>query len=122
MRADLKNFIFYFTGFICPVHTPDGTPCGLLNHLSKYCEITTAPDSLLVENIPSVLGSLGMLPYHELMSSENCYKVLLDGRIIGLVPLESASQVVNNLRVLKVKGKEVRISILKKNMKANKID
>lgn len=26
-------------GFICPVHTPDGTPCGLLNHLSKNCEV-----------------------------------------------------------------------------------
>jgi DNA-directed RNA polymerase I subunit RPA2 len=22
-------------GFICPVHTPDGTPCGILNHLSS---------------------------------------------------------------------------------------
>ena len=21
-------------GFVCPVHTPDGSPCGLLNHLS----------------------------------------------------------------------------------------
>ncbi|CAD2104702.1 DNA-directed RNA polymerase I subunit RPA2 [Plasmodium vinckei petteri] len=26
-------------GFICPVHTPDGSPCGLLNHLSQYCYI-----------------------------------------------------------------------------------
>ena len=24
-------------GFLCPVHTPDGTPCGLLNHLSATC-------------------------------------------------------------------------------------
>lgn len=24
-------------GFICPVHTPDGGPCGLLNHLSIKC-------------------------------------------------------------------------------------
>ncbi|CAN0530166.1 unnamed protein product, partial [Ectocarpus sp. 8 AP-2014] len=21
-------------GFLCPVHTPDGSPCGLLNHLA----------------------------------------------------------------------------------------
>lgn len=27
-------------GFICPVHTPDGTPCGLLNHLSKSCIVS----------------------------------------------------------------------------------
>lgn len=26
-------------GFICPVHTPDGTPCGLLNHLTKCCQV-----------------------------------------------------------------------------------
>lgn len=26
-------------GFICPVHTPDGAPCGLLNHLSESCEV-----------------------------------------------------------------------------------
>lgn len=27
-------------GFICPVHTPDGSPCGLLNHLTKECQVT----------------------------------------------------------------------------------
>src|SRR5271170_6839700 len=26
-------------GFLCPVHTPDGAPCGLLNHLSRTCRI-----------------------------------------------------------------------------------
>lgn len=24
-------------GFICPVHTPDGEPCGLLNHMTSCC-------------------------------------------------------------------------------------
>ena len=24
-------------GFMCPVHTPDGSPCGLLNHISLSC-------------------------------------------------------------------------------------
>ena len=28
-------------GFICPIHTPDGTPCGLLNHLSASCTVVT---------------------------------------------------------------------------------
>ena len=27
-------------GFLCPVHTPDGGLCGLLNHLSFMCEVT----------------------------------------------------------------------------------
>ncbi|KJP90237.1 hypothetical protein AK88_00085 [Plasmodium fragile] len=29
-------------GFICPVHTPDGSPCGLLNHLSQFSYIHNA--------------------------------------------------------------------------------
>ncbi|GJU06143.1 DNA-directed RNA polymerase I subunit 2 [Tanacetum coccineum] len=24
-------------GFVCPVHTPDGAPCGLLNHMTASC-------------------------------------------------------------------------------------
>ncbi|CAI5969894.1 unnamed protein product [Closterium sp. NIES-64] len=27
-------------GFVCPVHTPDGAPCGLLTHLSAPCTVT----------------------------------------------------------------------------------
>jgi DNA-directed RNA polymerase I subunit RPA2 len=28
-------------GFLCPVHTPDGSPCGLLNHFTAACCIVT---------------------------------------------------------------------------------
>merc|ERR550519_1445385 len=28
-------------GFVCPVHTPDGSPCGLLNHLATSVEVVT---------------------------------------------------------------------------------
>lgn len=28
-------------GFFCPVHTPDGAPCGLLNHLTAPCRAVT---------------------------------------------------------------------------------
>ncbi len=24
---------------MCPVHTPDGSPCGLLNHLTTSCSV-----------------------------------------------------------------------------------
>lgn len=30
-------------GFLCPVHTPDGSPCGLLNHLAAECKVVTRP-------------------------------------------------------------------------------
>ena len=34
-------------GFLCPVHTPDGSPCGLLNHFSAMCRLVTKrPDSM----------------------------------------------------------------------------
>lgn len=28
-------------GFLCPVHTPDGSPCGLLTHFTAACQIIT---------------------------------------------------------------------------------
>ena len=34
-------------GFLCPVHTPDGSPCGLLNHFSAMCRLVTKrPESM----------------------------------------------------------------------------
>ncbi|KAJ8326604.1 hypothetical protein BDV3_006095 [Batrachochytrium dendrobatidis] len=44
-------------GFLCPVHTPDGSPCGLLNHLSHTCEIFL--DKIDVSHIPSIVAGLG---------------------------------------------------------------
>ena len=33
-------------GFLCPVHTPDGSPCGLLTHFTAACQIIThRPDN-----------------------------------------------------------------------------
>uniref|UniRef100_A0A7N6F8Z0 DNA-directed RNA polymerase subunit beta n=1 Tax=Anabas testudineus TaxID=64144 RepID=A0A7N6F8Z0_ANATE len=36
-------------GFLCPVHTPDGEPCGLMNHMTASCEIVaqTLPTTAL---------------------------------------------------------------------------
>ncbi|KAJ3045414.1 DNA-directed RNA polymerase I subunit rpa2 [Rhizophlyctis rosea] len=44
-------------GFLCPVHTPDGSPCGLLNHLSHTCTIVTTRSD--VSKIPQLVASLG---------------------------------------------------------------
>jgi len=32
-------------GFLCPVHTPDGGPCGLLNHMSAPASVVSCPIS-----------------------------------------------------------------------------
>lgn len=98
-------------GFICPVHTPDGAPCGLLNHLTKYCEVTNVPDHKLVANIPSILVSLGMLPLNGMrtivLNHNKHYVVLLDGRVLGHVEKSEASRLVDKLRMLKIAGKRV---------------
>uniref|UniRef100_A0A8D0CRW0 DNA-directed RNA polymerase subunit beta n=1 Tax=Sander lucioperca TaxID=283035 RepID=A0A8D0CRW0_SANLU len=48
-------------GFLCPVHTPDGEPCGLMNHMTAICEIV-AP-SLPTTSLPALLCSLGVYIY-----------------------------------------------------------
>ncbi|CAE6506232.1 unnamed protein product [Rhizoctonia solani] len=69
-------------GFLCPVHTPDGAPCGLLNHLSRSCRIVTR--ELDTRTIPSLLSSLGMTqPFSPSISGKANICVQLDGRIIG---------------------------------------
>lgn len=45
-------------GFLCPVHTPDGSPCGLLNHLSHTCKITIEP--LDTGRLPGLVAGLGV--------------------------------------------------------------
>ena len=35
----VKVLLVVCLGFLCPVHTPDGAPCGLLNHLSANAQV-----------------------------------------------------------------------------------
>ena len=44
-------------GFLCPVHTPDGEPCGLMNHLTAICEVVT--QFVYTASIPALLCNLG---------------------------------------------------------------
>lgn len=44
-------------GFLCPVHTPDGAPCGLMNHLTVHCEIVAPVHP--TTTLPALLCSLG---------------------------------------------------------------
>lgn len=44
-------------GFLCPVHTPDGEPCGLMNHMTASCEIVA--ETLTTFSMPALLCSLG---------------------------------------------------------------
>lgn len=100
-------------GFMCPVHTPDGTPCGLLNHLTVACEITSDMDSSgnlksflrTRKEIISVLSSLGtvLISPGILRPGPPTYlPVLLDGRVIGHLESSRIPSVVAHIRQLKV--------------------
>ena len=92
-------------GFICPVHTPDGGPCGLLNHISRKCHIVTEPQ-LTIEHsqIVETCCSLGMSSAVDLSTVYpfNYLKVTLDGKLIGMISPDKAEEFVHSLRYLKV--------------------
>ncbi|RDB20093.1 putative DNA-directed RNA polymerase I subunit RPA2 [Hypsizygus marmoreus] len=91
-------------GFLCPVHTPDGSPCGLLNHLSRTCRIVTS--SLAVAHIPALLTAHGMTQtYAPSIDGRKSVCVQLDGRVIGWARPALAAQLATNLRIWKTEGK-----------------
>ncbi|KAK8999062.1 hypothetical protein V6N11_070240 [Hibiscus sabdariffa] len=100
-------------GFLCPVHTPDGEPCGLLNHMTCTCRITSYYDSQgntrdffkIRKSIIDVLVGDGMttsLPKVDHAGPPQALPVLLDGCVIGSLSSGEADKVVANLRKLKV--------------------
>jgi DNA-directed RNA polymerase I subunit RPA2 len=88
-------------GFLCPVHTPDGSPCGLLNHLAHKCEITTHPVN--TSTLPSLVVKLGVTPHSSASPSESTV-VMLDGRILGWSPPKQSRMIADTLRHWKVEG------------------
>jgi DNA-directed RNA polymerase I subunit RPA2 len=92
-------------GFLCPVHTPDGSPCGLLNHLAEMCLITNYQSP--VRSVPNILSSIGMEPLDTPILIDSNYScVLLDGKLIGYIKDSFAPSIVNELRTLKATNKE----------------
>lgn len=129
-------------GFLCPVHTPDGSPCGLLNHLARgavilshppHLRMPTTPHGLLVppdcngkssdsprgKALKALLASFGVIPSGiaggdgHIQLGTNCLTVLLDGEVIGGVPSNRAFEVVSQLRLLKVQPVEIQGTIMK---------
>ncbi|KAG5436926.1 hypothetical protein PCANB_001336 [Pneumocystis canis] len=88
-------------GFLCPVHTPDGEPCGLLNHLTSKCKIITS--NINVDSIPYLLVKLGVDPTSNILGTEHSC-VQLNGRIIGYCTHELASNIAQLLRHWKVEN------------------
>lgn len=91
-------------GFLCPVHTPDGSPCGLLNHFAHKCRISTQQSD--ISKIPSLLYALGVSPaFQTFAAGPSLCCVQIDGKIIGWVSHEQGKVIADTLRFWKVEGK-----------------
>lgn len=89
-------------GFLCPVHTPDGSPCGLLNHFSHTCQITTR--ELNTSHIRPLLEDMGMAPANVHTDGRTHVVVQLDGAIVGYATPALAFKMASNLRLFKTQG------------------
>ncbi|CAD6205427.1 unnamed protein product [Miscanthus lutarioriparius] len=100
-------------GFLCPVHTPDGEPCGLLNHMTSSCRISSFYYSEgVVKNfgemkklLSAELVRVGMnpvLPKIERTGPPEVLHVHLDGCILGTIASATIDKAVNYLRTLKL--------------------
>ncbi len=95
-------------GFLCPVHTPDGGPCGLLNHLASAAKVLACHGPAARGPTPELLIALGVSPGGAGSASDGCpalskdhLPVLLDGRVIGGAPAATCARVAAALRRLK---------------------
>ncbi|CAM9179419.1 unnamed protein product [Chrysoparadoxa australica] len=100
-------------GFLCPVHTPDGSPCGLLNHMAAKCQVVSYNPEDSQHNrppLPELLVSLGMTPSGTgagdgaLSLPHRYFPICLDGRVLGGAPLKTLKEIVKSLRVLKTRA------------------
>jgi DNA-directed RNA polymerase I subunit RPA2 len=100
-------------GFLCPVHTPDGGPCGLLSHLSLKSVPMTAPaqvtggqlvnlDDLLVKLGVSPCGAGGVSGDGKATSVHSYIPVCIDGRVVGGVSAKRCKSISSQLRRMKV--------------------
>lgn len=90
-------------GYLCPVHTPDGGPCGLLNHLAHKCKIAIRDSD--TSYITDIVRSLNVAnPAGASMA--DTMVVQLDGRVIGFCNPRLAKSVATKLRYWKVEGSQ----------------
>uniref|UniRef100_A0A1J3HB27 DNA-directed RNA polymerase subunit beta n=1 Tax=Noccaea caerulescens TaxID=107243 RepID=A0A1J3HB27_NOCCA len=105
-------------GFLCPVNTPDGEPCGLLNHMTRICRISSQFDSngnirdflKIRKSVVDVLVGVGMVPSLPKLvraAPPKVIPVLLDGQVVGSLSSSLVTEVVTYLRRLKVEAPSV---------------
>ena len=103
-------------GFLCPVHTPDGGPCGLLSHMALKAVALAYPaqgtKKEKVQDLDDLLFSLGVAPVGAGGRSGDGYAtstylhlpVLIDGRNVGGASPALCQRIAVHLRKLKVES------------------
>lgn len=91
-------------GFMCPVHTPDGTPCGLLNHLTVGCMVTCDKNETASLKEAILAQQVVRLEDADDFDLTQCYPVTLDGQVVCFIDHFYADDLVKRLRRYKVKG------------------
>lgn len=108
--AQVRKLLPESWGFMCPVHTPDGSPCGLLNHLAAACEVVVDPpeDPAATQlALREILAGAGMVPTQPSLAlplggPQGLLPVMVDGAFAGVVRASIAPDVVTLLRMRKV--------------------
>lgn len=86
-------------GFMCPVHTPDGGLCGLLNHLARYCKVVCGEPAGADKSI-ELLTIYGMVPF----AIKNGVPCIVDGEVVGYLPENLSENAVNHLKKARIEG------------------
>uniref|UniRef100_A0A0E0EZF7 DNA-directed RNA polymerase subunit beta n=1 Tax=Oryza meridionalis TaxID=40149 RepID=A0A0E0EZF7_9ORYZ len=92
-------------GFLCPVHTPDGEPCGLLNHMTSTCRISSFYNSegatkdfqkIKMSLIARLVGAgmAQLLPRIERTGPPEVLHVHVDGCIVGSIASAKIEEVI----------------------------
>ncbi|KAI5171952.1 DNA-directed RNA polymerase I subunit RPA2 [Nematocida sp. LUAm3] len=87
-------------GFICPVHTPDGAPCGLLTHLSHRAEVSSSSKIIPIND----LIAFGMVLSTGF--SVQGIPVVQNGVVHGSVHEKNAEEFIRSLRRKKIHSKK----------------
>eukprot|EP00917_Polyrhabdina_sp_WS-2016_P025777 GHVP01055437.1.p1 GENE.GHVP01055437.1~~GHVP01055437.1.p1 ORF type:complete len:1109 (-),score=211.23 GHVP01055437.1:655-3981(-) len=90
-------------GFTCPIDTPDGTQSGVVTHLTRGVKIPT--EVQIDENkIQNWLLKKGMLSSDSSLFGNNFIDVILNGKVIGLIPTKGTQELLNEIHNEKATG------------------
>ena len=102
--SEVRKFPCEAFGFLCMVHSPDGADCGVLNHMTIPTIVTTSMTTRDRRKLQKCLDSFPTLiaPNSPVEETKQCVPVILEGEVVGYVPLRDGQRLVQTLRKLKM--------------------